>query len=88
MVSSSLRCKTERGTDIFKVREEWDTYFSNGRVDQVQGGWRGILYANLAIVDLGAAYGFFAQEGFGGGWLDGGASRTWLLAYCAALGGA
>ena len=63
-------------------------YFSNGRADQVQGGWRGILYANLALVDPKTAYRFFAQEHFDYSWLDGGASRTWYLAFCAALGGA
>lgn len=69
------------------VREEWDTYFSNGRVDSVGGGWRGILYSNLALIDPKAAYGFFSKQGFDWGWLDGGASRTWYLAYCAAMGG-
>jgi endo-1,3(4)-beta-glucanase len=33
------------------VKEEWETYFSNGRINQVGGGWRGILYANLALAD-------------------------------------
>jgi endo-1,3(4)-beta-glucanase len=75
-------------TDRSPVREEWEAYFSNGRVDQVGGGWRGILYANLALVDSPAAYRFFSQPGFDPGWLDGGASKTWLLAYIAALGGA
>ncbi|RDI79040.1 hypothetical protein Vi05172_g10907 [Venturia inaequalis] len=70
------------------VREEWSSYFSNSRVEQVGGGWRGILYANLALVDAQTAYGFFEQRGFDYGWIDGGASRTWYLAYCAALGGA
>ncbi|KAF2400691.1 endo-1,3-beta-glucanase Engl1 [Trichodelitschia bisporula] len=70
------------------VREEWEAYFSNRRADCVEGGWRGILYANLAAVDAKAAFSFFDQPGFDAGWLDGGASRTWYLAYCAALGGA
>ncbi|KAJ9666600.1 endo-1,3-beta glucanase [Coniosporium apollinis] len=70
------------------VREEWDQYFSNGRVDRVQGGWRSILYANLAIIDPRAAYNFFANPNFDAGTLDGGASRTWSLAWCAGLGGA
>jgi endo-1,3(4)-beta-glucanase len=69
------------------VQEEWDTYFSNGRVDQAIGGWRGILYANLALVQPRRAWQFFAQQNFDWGWLDGGASRTWYLAWCAALGG-
>ena len=69
------------------VKEEWETYFSKGRVDQVGGGWRGILYANLALIDPCTAYNFFNQPNFDWGWLDGGASRTWYLAYCAVLGG-
>lgn len=69
------------------VTEEWDTYFSNGRVDQVAGGWRGILYANLAIIAPATSYNFFAQTNFDMTLLDGGASRTWYLAYSAALGG-
>ena len=59
------------------VQEEWDMYFSNGRVDQVAGGWRGILYANLALIDPVSAYNFFADPGFSNEYLDGGASRTW-----------
>lgn len=70
------------------VSQEWATYFDNGRVDAVAGGWRGILYANLALVDPKSAYAFFAQSNFDDGWLDGGASRTWYLAFCAGLGGA
>lgn len=69
------------------VAEEWATYFSNGRADAVAGGWRGILYANLAIVDPQAAWNFFAAPGFDLGLIDGGASLTWYLAWCAGLGG-
>lgn len=68
------------------VREEWDSYFdANGStpVDTVAGGWRGILYANLAIINPKAAWDFFAQPKFDPSWLDGGASRTWYLAYAA-----
>lgn len=57
------------------VKEEWDTYFSNGRADQVDGLWRGLLYGDLAIVDPQASYNFFSQEDFDPTWLDGGASR-------------
>lgn len=70
------------------VREEWDTYFSNGRANSANGGWRGILYANLAIIDPVAAYRFFSQPNFDMSWLDGGASLTWYLAWSAGLGGA
>jgi Predicted glycosyl hydrolase len=65
------------------VREEWETYFSGGRIDAVQGGWRGILMGNYATVDPRGAYNFFAQERFDPAWLDGGASRTWYLCYAA-----
>jgi Glycosyl hydrolase family 81 C-terminal domain len=70
------------------VAEEWNTYFSDGKVAQaaaVQGGWRGILYANLAIIDPTAAFNFFNQQNFDPSWLDGGASRTWYLAFAAGM---
>jgi endo-1,3(4)-beta-glucanase len=67
------------------VQEEWDTYFSNGRADNVNGGWRSILKANQALIDAQASYDFFASPDFSGEQLDGGASRTWYLAYSAAL---
>ncbi|KAI1211269.1 glycoside hydrolase family 81 protein [Annulohypoxylon truncatum] len=65
------------------VKQEWATYFDNGRADNVDGGWKGILYANLATVDPQAAWKFFTQEDFDSAWLDGGASLTWYLAYSA-----
>lgn len=71
------------------VAEEWSTYFDNDRIDNVaEGGWKGLVYANLAIVDPKRAWRFFADEGFREEWLDGGASRSWYLAWCAGLGGA
>ncbi|KAJ5050542.1 uncharacterized protein L3040_002419 [Drepanopeziza brunnea f. sp. 'multigermtubi'] len=70
------------------VREEWDTFFSHGRADAVAGGWRGVLFANLALVDPRAAWNFFAQPAFDDSYLDGGASRTWYLTFAAGLGGA
>jgi len=68
------------------VAEEWNTYFNTTSpvpASSVQGGWKGILYANLALVDPRAAWRFFSQSGFDAGWIDGGASRTWYLAWCA-----
>ena len=68
------------------VTEEWNAYFRDGAVDpasNVAGGWRGILYANLAIIDPRTSFNFFAQPNFDPGWLDGGASRTWYLAFAA-----
>ncbi|KAM3075487.1 endo-1,3-beta glucanase [Clarireedia jacksonii] len=70
------------------VREEWDVYFSNGRADAVVGGWKGILFGNLAIIDAKSSWNFFARGDFDWSWLDGGASRTWYLAMAAGLGGA
>lgn len=68
------------------VQEEWDMYFSNGRAN-VAGGWRGILYANLALIDPRSSYAFFSSGSFSNEYLDSGASRTWYLAMAAALGG-
>jgi endo-1,3(4)-beta-glucanase len=52
------------------------------------GGWRGILYANLALIDPRASYAFF-RDGVDGTWderwIDGGASRTWYLVWGAGL---
>lgn len=70
------------------VQEEWDSFFSNGRVDQTEGGWRGILYSNLAIIDPKTSYNWFKQANFNPVYIDGGASRTWYLAFAAGLGGA
>jgi endo-1,3(4)-beta-glucanase len=49
----------------------------------VTEGWKGILYANLAIIDPTTSWNFFAQSGFDPSWLDGGASQTWYLALAA-----
>ncbi len=77
-----LPSSTLTRTQIF-VQQEWDAYFSNGRVDAIVSGWKGILYANYAIVDPVAAWNFFSQAAFDASWLDGGASRTWYLALAA-----
>ena len=70
------------------VTEEWNQYFAtNNYAANVAGGWQGILYANLAIIDAKTSYNFFANPDFDYGSLDGGASRTWYLAYAAGLGG-
>ncbi|OAG45444.1 hypothetical protein AYO21_00078 [Fonsecaea monophora] len=73
------------------VTEEWITYFADGAVRQatdITGGWKGIVYANLAIINPTAAYNFFTQPSFDMGWIDGGASLTWYIALSALLGGA
>ncbi|KAL1957438.1 hypothetical protein VTO42DRAFT_6006 [Malbranchea cinnamomea] len=72
------------------VREEWDALFAPGAsmpAENVQGGWRGVLFANLALIDPARAWDFFSQQNFDLGWIDGGASRTWYLAFAAGLGG-
>jgi endo-1,3(4)-beta-glucanase len=70
------------------MEEEWTRYFDNGRVDKVSGGWRGILYSNLALIDAKAAWKWFSKTSFDPQYLDGGASLTWYLALAAGLGGA
>lgn len=70
------------------VQQEWDTYFSNGRVDAIEGGWRGVLYANLALIEPRTAWNFFTQPNFNAEWLDGGVSLTWYLTLVAGWGGA
>ena len=71
------------------VQEEWDAYFANS-ISTIQGGWRGILEANHAIIDPQASYAFFsnATGELDQSYLDGGASLTWYLVWSAALGGA
>ncbi|KAF4982297.1 hypothetical protein FZEAL_2046 [Fusarium zealandicum] len=63
------------------VKEEWDTYFSNGRIDKIDNAWKGIIYGNYATIEPKKAWDFFASSKFDSSWLDGGASRTWYLAY-------
>ncbi|KAK7546334.1 endo-1,3-beta-glucanase Engl1 [Phyllosticta citricarpa] len=70
------------------VQEEYDVYMSDGRIDQATGGWRGLLYANTGLVNASAAYNYFAPDDFDMSLLDSGASRTWYLAFLAAMGGA
>lgn len=73
------------------VTEEWETFFANGATAAAQnvlGGWKGILFGNLAIINPQAAYNFFSQDNFDPSWIDGGASLTWYLTYTALLGGA
>ncbi|PYI04982.1 endo-1,3-beta-glucanase Engl1 [Aspergillus sclerotiicarbonarius CBS 121057] len=72
------------------VREEWNALFASNATDPaaaVTGGWKGVLYANLALIDPASSWEFFAQSNFDYSWLDGGASRTWYLAFAAGMGG-
>lgn len=65
------------------VKEEWDTYFANGRAEAVTGGWKGILFGNYATIDPRGAFELFSSSDFDPSWLDGGASLTWYLVYSA-----
>ncbi|KAL8658318.1 MAG: hypothetical protein Q9226_001098 [Calogaya cf. arnoldii] len=76
------------------ITQEWSLIFdpenplAPNPASSIQGGWKGILYANLALVDPRKSWDFFAREDFDMSWIDGGASRTWYLAWAAGLGGA
>ncbi|CAK7264863.1 endo-1,3-beta glucanase [Sporothrix epigloea] len=65
------------------VMQEWHDTFSEGRADRAQGGWRGVLYGNLATASPKAAFAWFSQSNFKGDMLDQGASQTWYLCYSA-----
>jgi endo-1,3(4)-beta-glucanase len=68
------------------VKEEWETYFAENAVapaNKVRGGWQGLLYANLALIDPQTSFDFFTSPRFDPSCLDGGASRTWYLAFAA-----
>lgn len=55
------------------VQEEWTTILSK-IVQNVQGGWKGILYTSYATIDRGDAFGQLLTVP-----LDDGLSRTWAL---------
>lgn len=71
------------------VKQEWDALFSDDSSTPAStvssGGWKGVLYANLAIIDPDKSYEFFNQPNFDMSWIDGGATRTWYLAYAAGM---
>lgn len=85
---------TQLTRDAGFVKEEWEAFFAKGKVcdvDNVAGGWRSILYGNLATIDPKAAWKYFTSPD--GPMkkpelIDGGASLTWYMAYAAAMGGA
>ncbi|KAJ5788598.1 hypothetical protein N7457_003588 [Penicillium paradoxum] len=73
------------------VRQEWQAIFAENAstpASKVEDGWKGVLYANLALIDPKSSWEFFAQPNFNYSWIDGGATRTWYLAFAAGLGGA
>lgn len=69
------------------VKQEWDAMFAENASTPASkvssGGWKGVLYANHAITDPEEAHNFFNQPDFNMTWIDGGATRTWYLAYAA-----
>ena len=68
------------------VQTEWDQFFAKN-ISAIESGWRGILMSNLALIDPEASYQFFSGKSgdYKDNMLDGGASRTWYLAYAAGL---
>ncbi|KAH8700490.1 endo-1,3-beta-glucanase Engl1 [Talaromyces proteolyticus] len=69
------------------VEQEWNSMFAEQACDPASavasGGWKGVLYANRAITNPQESYAFFKQSNFNLTWIDGGATRTWYLAYAA-----
>jgi endo-1,3(4)-beta-glucanase len=68
------------------VQTEWDQFFAKN-ISSITSGWRGILMANQALINPEASYQFFSNSSgeYTDQMLDGGASRTWYLAYAAGL---
>ncbi|EER41848.1 endo-1,3-beta-glucanase Engl1 [Histoplasma capsulatum H143] len=76
--------------DQLFVKEEWEAMFAETActpASKVQGGWQGILFANLALIDPFTSWEFFSHDPFDYSKIDGGATRTWYLAFAAGLGG-
>lgn len=66
------------------VKEEWDEVLS-GVIGSVNSGWTGILRLNQALYDGEKSYDFFSSDDFTRSYLDDGQSRTWSLAFSAAV---
>ncbi|KAK9367077.1 endo-1,3(4)-beta-glucanase [Lipomyces kononenkoae] len=69
------------------VSQEWNSLLSSV-APTLTDGWKGILYANLALYNPKSSYAFFSSSKFNSNYLDDGASLTWYLAYAAGVGGA
>lgn len=65
--------------------EEWNEMALGQLANSIDGGWKGLLMLNSAIVDASQAFQFFSAQNFQMSWLDNGMSRTWSLAYCAGM---
>lgn len=68
------------------VGEEWNEMALGNLANSIEGGWKGLLILNSAIIDPQNAWNFFASPQFNYSSLDNGMSRTWSLAYCAGMG--
>lgn len=68
------------------VGQEWTSLLAP-IIDSVDSGWTGILRSNEALFDAVSAYDFFSSDSFTSTYLDGGASRSWYLAFSALMGG-
>lgn len=73
-----------RGKDF--VQQEWNSLLAPV-VGSLNNGWAGILRANQALFDPKSSYDYFASPSFTSSLLDGGASRSWYLAFSGLLGG-
>ena len=65
------------------ISEEWNAFFGDGKIDNIDNFWKGIAYGNYALVDPEASWEFFSSDSFNPGWIDGGNSRSWFMAYAA-----
>lgn len=68
-------------------KEEWDQKLK-GIVNNVNDGWKGIIYLNVALFDPNSSWNFFSGDGFKNDYLDGGQSKTWSLTYSGAFASA
>ncbi|KAI5963069.1 ACF2 [Candida pseudojiufengensis] len=66
------------------VKEEWDSKLAP-IIDRIPDGWKGILMLNKALFDPKSSYEWFARPDWNPAQIDNGMSRTWSLAYTAAL---
>ncbi|KAH3664192.1 hypothetical protein WICMUC_005852, partial [Wickerhamomyces mucosus] len=57
----------------------------SSKIGNVTDGWKGILMLNVALYDPATSYNFFSGSDFSTNYLDNGMSKTWSLAYTAAV---
>lgn len=69
------------------VQEEWNEKLK-AIVGNVNDGWKGIIYLNVALFDPNTSWNFFSGSSFQDAYLDGGQSKTWSLTYSGAFASA